>query len=72
MLAEEACREFGLKRVYFAEVLGKRRHFLAGAGEVTFEPPQSAKLSGDLVVFWEGELKNKDVFLKFLRKGQMK
>jgi len=66
-LARRACRRFDLSRVYFAEVLGRRRHFLAGAGEETFLAPESAPLSEKLVVFWEGELKNQEEFLEFLR-----
>mgnify|MGYP000084229118 FL=1 len=65
--AREACARFGLHRVYFARPLGRRRHFLAGAGHETFLPAQSAFLFDNLVVFWVGEMKNQEKFLKFLK-----
>jgi len=67
-LAHKACERYSLKRVYFAEVLGKRRHFLTGAGQESFLPSKSAALKGNLVVFWQGELPcAEEEFLNFLK-----
>ncbi len=68
-LAYKACERYSLKRVYFAEILGKRRHFLAGAGQEAFLPLKCAALKGSLMVFWQGELPcAEEEFLAFLKK----
>ncbi|MBN2309889.1 MAG: hypothetical protein JXR94_13020 [Candidatus Hydrogenedentes bacterium] len=50
------CDEFDLDRLYFTQVLGKRRHFLAGCGHEGFVPSGHMGLSENLAVFWQGPL----------------
>lgn len=48
------CRLYGLGRVYFTRAYGRRRHFLAGAGEETFLPAEKLDLGGGIWAFFEG------------------
>jgi len=54
--AKEVCARFGLSRVYFAQVLGRRNHFLAGHGEEMFVRPEKRTLTEKITVFWEGDI----------------
>lgn len=49
-----ACRLYGLGRVYFTRAYGRRRHYLAGAGEENFQPLMELNLGQDLWAFLEG------------------
>jgi len=50
------CEAWGLRRAYFAQVLGPRRHFLAGYGPMEADRPEPLRLSESLVLLWHGEL----------------
>lgn len=54
--AKKACEDFGLYKVYFAQHLGRRRHYLAGYGKEMFMHPDKAVLTEKISVFWEGKL----------------
>jgi len=54
--AELICRKYKLRRAYFAQVLGKRRHFLAGFGEADYSRPEQMVLGHNIALFWHGEL----------------
>jgi hypothetical protein len=60
LLLDEACNrirtDHQLSRVYLAQCLGKRRHFLGGAGEESFTPASHMNLSERIVLFWQGNL----------------
>jgi hypothetical protein len=59
-LLEEACNrirtDHQLSRVYLAQRLGKRRHFLGGAGAESFIPSSHLDLNENIVLFWQGTL----------------
>jgi hypothetical protein len=48
------CERFGLSQVYLAEIVGSRRHYLAGYGEATFDQPEQCRLSEKIALFWHG------------------
>jgi len=50
------CDAFALECAYFAQVLGPRRHYLAGYGEMKPEKPRQLLLSAHLALFWHGSL----------------
>ena len=50
------CGEYSLENVYFARILGKRRHYLAGCGKEVFLPAHQIELTGDIAVFWQGNM----------------
>lgn len=52
--AELVCRKYPVSKVYFACKLGRRLHFLTGAGEETYLPARKEKLTDDVFVFVEG------------------
>ena len=51
------CDAFALECAYFAQVLGPRRHYLAGYGEMKPEKPTQLLLSAHLALFWHGSLR---------------
>ena len=50
------CEAFGLQQAYFAEIIGPRRHYLAGHGTPTPEQPSQLALSERIAFFWCGAL----------------
>ena len=58
-LLESTCRSlcdrFELTCVYFARILGPRRHYLAGWGEAVPDRPAQRALTEDLALFWQGD-----------------
>lgn len=53
------CDDFALECAYFAQVLGPRRHYLAGYGEMRPGQPRQLLLSAHLALFWHGSLGKK-------------
>lgn len=53
-LCRWACARFGVKKIYFARALGRRRHYLGGFGEETYLPPEAVQVGPDLWAFIEG------------------
>jgi len=54
--ARKICRKFKLTKVYFAHVLQKRKHYLAGYGEESFSPTSHMPLNESIMLFWQGNL----------------
>ncbi len=54
------CTQYDLDRVDFTQILGRRQHFLAGAGKTVFTRPQRMVLSDRLAVSWYGTLTDHD------------
>jgi hypothetical protein len=52
--AETACAVYGVPKIYFAQALGKRLHYLTGYGEETYLPAVKEPLDGGIWVFFEG------------------
>ena len=50
------CEAFWLDCAYIAQILGPRRHYLAGYGAPTTSTPGQLRLSKDIVLFWHGDL----------------
>ena len=50
------CQTHSLGIAYVAQVLGPRRHYLAGYGLPTAEPTGRLSVSDDIVLFWQGDL----------------
>lgn len=50
------CEAFSLDCAYIAQVLGPRRHYLAGYGSPGVAAAGQMSLSDDLVLFWHGAL----------------
>ena len=48
------CDDCALECAYFAQVLGPRRHYLAGHGEMKPGKPCQILLSAHLALFWHG------------------
>jgi hypothetical protein len=55
-VCRQVCEEFALEKAYFAEVLGQRRHYLAGHGQEGFVRAEHMPLDGDMAFFWQGHL----------------
>jgi len=53
---KDLCGRLGLAQVYVTQILGRRRHFLAGYGRPLPCKPEQMLLSPHLIVFWQGEL----------------
>lgn len=52
--ARKACAVYGVPKIYFARVLGRRLHHLAGFGEETYLPPDREYLGDGVWAFIEG------------------
>jgi len=50
------CETFGLQQAYLAEIVGRRRHYLAGYGQPSLDKPQQIALSGQVALFWHGPM----------------
>ncbi len=59
-ISKTLCENFGLKKVYFAESVGRRLHHIAGYGEESFYPSEKFHLSHNLYVFIESNEELKD------------
>jgi len=53
---KDLCDSLGLAQVYVAQVVGLRRHYLAGHGCPLPGPAEQMSLSPHFVVFWHGSL----------------
>ncbi len=53
---KDLCDRLGLAQVYVAQVIGRRRHYLAGYGCPLPDQPERMSLSSHLDVFWHGNL----------------
>lgn len=53
---KDLCDSLGLAQVYVAQVVGRRRHYLAGYGYPLPGQAQQMPLSSHFVVFWHGNL----------------
>ena len=62
----DLCERFHLQQVYLAQVLGPRRHYLAGYGQTVPGRPQQLALTANLVMFLHGALST--TVLKHIRK----
>jgi len=55
-----ACREisetYGLEQVYLTEIVGPRRHYIAGYGLPSLERAGQVQVSDRLILFWHGTL----------------
>lgn len=54
VLCRQVCIRFGVKKVYFARSMGRRKHYLCGFGEETYLPPETVQVGPDLWAFIEG------------------
>ena len=52
-LAAQICTHYPVANVYFAQALGHRLHFLAGAGEETYLPAVKIHVFCDIYLFCE-------------------
>lgn len=52
-IAERIRQESELARVYFARRVGRRMHFLAGAGKQQLSTTEHACVQEDLHLFWQ-------------------
>ncbi len=50
------CEAFALEGAYVVRVLGPRRHYLAGYGEIKPGKPGQWPLSKSVALFWHGRL----------------
>lgn len=50
------CERYGLSQAYVAEIVGRRRHFLAGYGRPSADKPQQMRLSEKVALFWHGNI----------------
>ena len=53
-VCKQLCEEFALGKVYFAQIQGKRRHYLAGYGEEEYKHTEHIALSTNVAFFWQG------------------
>ncbi len=52
----ELCKSFGLDQMYLAEVVGPRRHYLAGYGRPSLNRPEQLQLSAKVALLWHGAM----------------
>ena len=50
------CERFQLDQAYFAEAVGRRRHYLGGYGRPSLGRAEQPWLSDTIVMFWHGSL----------------
>lgn len=50
------CETLGLDKVYLAETVGPRRHYLAGYGDTVLEQASQIQLTYRIAVLWYGVL----------------
>ena len=55
-ISRRICEKYKLENVYFTQIIGKRRHHLAGCGKEVVLPAEQMELSGNISVFWQGNL----------------
>jgi len=48
------CERYGLTQAYVVEIVGLRRHYLAGYGRPTMDKPEHLPLSEKIALFWHG------------------
>jgi hypothetical protein len=53
---KDLCDRLGLAQVYVAQVVGRRRHYLAGHGDPLPGQAEQMSLGPHFVVFWHGNL----------------
>lgn len=53
---KDLCDKLGLAQVYVTQVVGRRRHYLAGHGSPLPGQAEQMSLSPHLVAFWHGNL----------------
>ncbi len=54
--AEKIVKTYNLYNFYFAQMLGNRRHYLAGYRQQNFSDTESLSLTKKIEVFWQGNL----------------
>ena len=66
---QQLCERLGLEKLYLAETVGPRRHYLAGYGDSSVERPHQFQLSDKITVLWCGILsqEKKECFIRSLR-----
>ncbi len=56
MLCQTLCQEYNLQSFYLAQIIGKRRHFLAGSGVECFSGVNRLNITEGITMFWQGRL----------------
>ncbi len=53
---KDLCDRLGLAQLYVTQVIGRRRHYLAGHGCPLSDRPEQMSLSSRVDVFWHGNM----------------
>jgi hypothetical protein len=67
-IAARICTRYPIAKAYFAQALGHRLHFLAGAGEETYLPAVKIHIKDDLYLFCEPSRElNSEAYAQLIR-----
>lgn len=67
-IAAQICSRHPIAKAYFAQALGHRLHFLAGAGEETYLPAVKIHIKDDLYLFCEPSRElNSEVYAQLIQ-----
>lgn len=58
-IAKEICIKYNLRDVYFTQKYGKRKHFLAGHGKISFGLTYHVNIDDNITLSWEGDMTEK-------------
>ena len=58
---QAVCQEHHLNRAYFAQKIGKRRHFLVGYGDEKFLENNHFDITDTIVFFWQARSNSFDI-----------
>jgi len=57
--AKDICLKHNLKHVYFSQRFGKRKHFLAGYGQTSFDSTFHLDIDDKFTLSWQGDMPEK-------------
>lgn len=54
--AKDICLKHNLQHVYFSQRFGKRKHFLAGHGQTSFDSTYHIDIDDKFTLSWQGDM----------------